>query len=269
MASRVVLVTGANRGLGRRTVERLLLESSDCRVIMTARSPEEGSKAFSEISSLGDFHTRLFFHPLDINNPGNISQLRDYVSSTVGALDVLVNNAGIYWHGRDLDLETAKMTIGSNFVATVDLTETLVPLMRPGGHVVMVSSRLGQLNRVPGEAIRARRLQTGLGIQGLRAMAEEYIRSVEDHSTESKGWPKDAYLASKNLLNAYVRSRAPELQASQIRLNALCPGWVRTDLGGPNGMLSLDEGTETQLQLIRDLGSGTGQFWYECRVGEW
>lgn len=269
MASRVVLITGANRGLGRRTVERLLLESSNYRVIMTARSAAEGAKALSEIQALGDFQSRLLFHPLDVNSAASVAQLTDYVTSTVGAVDVLVNNAGIYLKERDLDLEAARQTIGTNFLATVDLTEALLPVIRPGGHIVMVSSRLGQLNRIPGEAVRARLLDTSQGLQGLKALAHGYIQSVEDRSADAKGWPRDAYLASKNLLNAYVRARAPELQSSHIRLNALCPGWVRTDMGGPNGMLSIDEGTETHLQLIRDLGNSTGQFWYEGHVGEW
>lgn len=269
MASRVVLITGANRGLGRRTVERLLLESSDCRVLMTARSAEEGAKAYSEIQALGDFQTRLLFHPLDIHSAASVSQLKDYVSSTVGAVDVLVNNAGVYWKGHDMDPEAARQTIGVNFTATVDLAEAMLPVIRPGGHIVMVSSRLGQLKTVPGEAARARLVGAALGVQDIRALAQEYVSSVEDGTADAKGWPKDAYLASKNFLNAYVRVRAPELQQQHIRLNALCPGWVRTDMGGPNGMLSLDEGTETHLKLIRDLSTSTGEFWYEGHVGEW
>lgn len=271
MASRLILVTGANRGIGRRLVERLLLESSDCRVIMTARSPEQGLKALAEVQALGDFQSRLLFHPLDLLSAASINQLRDFIQNTTGPLDVLVNNAAVATKGSDFNEGVARFTLGTNFFATVEVTETLLPVMKAGGHVVMISSMAGELARIPGEAVRNRLAAADLTVQGVKDLADDFINSVIDGTSEAKGWGRNTYFASKNLLNAYVRVRARELQnqPERIRMNALHPGWVRTDMGGPNATLGLDEGTETPLLVVRDLSDSTGQYWSDRRVASW
>lgn len=269
MASRIILVTGANRGIGRRLVERLLLESSDCRVLMTARSAEQGEKACAEVRALGDFQTRLLFYPLDLLSSASISQLRNYIHSTLGTLDVLVNNAGVAWRGPEFNAEIARFTLGTNFTATVALTEALLPVLKPNAHIVMVSSSMGQLSCIPGEGIRNLLTAPDLTVEGIQALAEAFIQSVVDGSAEAKGWGRSTYIASKNLLNAYVRVRAKTLQTEGIRMNAVHPGWVQTDMGGPNAPLSLDEGTETLLLVVRDLSQSTGQYWLDQKVGSW
>jgi NAD(P)-dependent dehydrogenase (short-subunit alcohol dehydrogenase family) len=238
---------------------------------MTARSAEQGEKACAEVRALGDFQTRLLFHPLDLLSSASISQLRDYIHSTLGALDVLVNNAGVAWRGPECNEEIARFTLGTNFTATVALTEALLPVLKPHAHIVMVSSSMGQLERIPGQAIRSLLTASDLTVEAVKNLAEAFIQSVIDGSAEAKGWGHSTYIASKNLLNAYVRVRARELSAlpEGIRMNAVHPGWVRTEMGGPNAPLTLDEGTETLLLVVRDLSDITGQFWQEQRLGSW
>lgn len=271
MASRLILVTGANRGIGRRLVERLLLETTDCRVIMTARRQDQGEQALTEIRALGDFQSRILFHPLDILSTSSITQLRHFIQTTTGPLDVLVNNAGVAWRGPEFNEEIARFTLGTNFTATVEVTETLLPVIKPGGHIVMMSSMMGELSRIPGGEVRNRLTAADLTVQGVQDLAAEFLACVADGTSDEKGWGKSTYVISKNLLNAYVRVRAKELmrEPERIRLNAMDPGWVKTDMGGPNAPLSLDEGTETALTVVRDLSDSTGQFWSDRQVRPW
>ena len=268
MAAKSILVTGANRGIGRRLVERLLCESPEFTVIFTCRDPSAGAQAVREISALGSFASRLLYHPLDILSAPSIDALKNYVETTVGGLDVLVNNAGIAYKGSEFNEQVVRTTLGTNFFATVNVTEALIPVMKPGGHIVMVSSRAGMLSQIPGQEIRDRLLSSTMSLADVTSLAEDFIQSTIAGTVEQRGWPRNSYKVSKNLLNAYIRTKAKEL-SGRLRINGLCPGWVRTDMGGPNALLSLDQGTETPLAVIRAQGDSSGMFWADCRTASW
>ena len=152
---------------------------------------------------------------------------------------MLVNNAGISMNGFDVDV--ARGTTEVNFLGPLRVTEALLPLVPAGGTIVMVSSGMGELAGVD-EGLRARFTDSALTRDGLVALVQEFVADVAAGLHGQRGWPSSGYRVSKIALNALVRVWAPALEARQIIINAVCPGWVRTDMGGRGASRSVEKG---------------------------
>ena len=157
----------------------------------------------------------------------------DYLERTAGHLDALINNAGVALDpSNDGDRDGANTTLTTpmallrqtfdvNFFGMVELTQTLMPLLRnaPAGRIVNLTSILASLT----------------------------LHSDPDASIyNAKSF---AYDASKTAINAFTIHLAHALRDTPIKVNAAHPGWVRTDMGGPNAPLDLSEGGETSVRL--------------------
>ncbi|MDX1656203.1 MAG: SDR family NAD(P)-dependent oxidoreductase, partial [Candidatus Competibacteraceae bacterium] len=201
---KVAVVTGANRGLGFATAR--LLAQRGMRVVLTSRTPAKGEAATERLTNEG---LDVLHHPLDVTSEDSIAQLGGFVRSRHGRVDVLINNAGVFLDGRNseesghssvfsVSRHTLLATLETNLVAPLQLAQELVPLMKQQGYgrVVNLSSGMGQLAEMEGRA--------------------------------------PAYRISKTALNALTRILAAEVQGHNILINSVCPGWVRTDMGGSN-----------------------------------
>src|SRR5262249_39554017 len=154
-----------------------------------------------------------------------------HLEETEKGLDVLVNNAGVSLDG--FDARVARRTIDINFKGTVRTTESLLPLFRRQGRIVMVSSGMGELSCL-GKELRARFGDPALGREELMVLVDRFVDEVAAGTHAKSGWPSNAYRVSKVAMNAYVRILARELtnDPRRIKVNAACPGWVRTRMGG-------------------------------------
>jgi NAD(P)-dependent dehydrogenase (short-subunit alcohol dehydrogenase family) len=210
---RIALVTGANRGLGFETSRQLA--RLGLKVVMTGRDEAKGREAAHTLANEG---LDVLYHPLDVLSAQSVAAAARFAQIELGRIDVLVNNAGVMLDGKSprpapavlpTDPETFERTYAANLLGPVRLCQAIVPGMRERGwgRVVNVSSGLGQL-------------------ADMRA-----------------GWP--AYRSSKAALNALTRVLAAELAGTNVLVNSVDPGWVRTDMGGAQADRSLLEGSDT------------------------
>jgi carbonyl reductase 1 len=262
--TKTALVTGANRGLGLETARKMA--GKGWQVILTARNERKGRAAAESISNGAGGNIR--FHSLDVEDPASISSLAATLQDQGTVLDVLVNNAGITMDG--FDWQVARRTIDTNFYGPVRVADALLPVIPRGGNIVMVSSGAGELS-IFSQHLRDRFSDPGLTRDGLLELVESFVEAVRDGRHSREGWPTSAYGVSKAAVNAFVRIAAPPLASRAVKINAVCPGWVRTDMGGPGAPRSVAEGAASILwaAFLEEGGSPTGGFYRDGKPIAW
>lgn len=242
------IVTGANRGIGRAVAEALIVGGWD--VVLAVRDAAGGKETEREIGGS--------VHLLDLSNPESIAR---FVAEE-GPVDLLVNNAAVSLAG--FEPRVVEWTILVNLYGGMELTDGLARRLRPGARVVNVSSGLAELMDAAPE-IRRRFLDPRLDRAGLKALVGEFAAAVRRGDWRERGWPRSAYSVSKAGLNAYTRILAQE--HPEWRVNAVCPGWVRTRMGGEAAPRSVEEGAASVLWATRLGPDGpTGGFFRDGMV---
>ncbi len=248
---KIAVVSGANRGIGKAIAQKLAHAGLD--VVATSRDETEGREVAQAIGAR--------WHTLDVTERGSIGAL----AQDLERIDILINNAGIAMKGFDANV--ARHTIEVNFLGAMHLTDTLLPKMRSNGRIVMISSGMGELS---GFSDRVRRCFSDptLSRDSLVTFVESFVVDVESGVHEKRGWPSSAYSVSKAALNAFTRILARELadDPRRIRVNAACPGWVKTRMGGPSAPRAPEEGADTPVWLALEAPSElTGGFFRDRR----
>jgi NAD(P)-dependent dehydrogenase (short-subunit alcohol dehydrogenase family) len=228
----IALVTGANRGIGREVVR--LLARDGFTAILGARDPDKGEAAAAELRGQD---LEVEFRRVDVADPESVKALGGALASDFGRLDVLVNNAAVHYdtwqRGVDADLDVVREALETNVLGAWRTTQACLPLLRrsPHGRLVNVSSGAGSL--------------AGMGA----------------------GAP--AYSVSKAALNAMTRILAAELRDDGVLVNAVCPGWVATDMGGAGGR-PVEHGAASVVWAVALSEDGpTGGFFRDGRPLEW
>jgi NAD(P)-dependent dehydrogenase (short-subunit alcohol dehydrogenase family) len=209
-----VLVTGANKGIGHEVARQLAAKG--LHVFVGARNPKAGRKAAEEITKRGGKAT---FLEIDVADSGSVTTAAREFSNIEGHLDVLVNNAGVIIDGDDAILENSdelfRNTLETNTLGPLRVTRAFESLLRKSKapRVINVSSGGGQL--------------TG----------------------GADGWAP-AYCTSKTALNGVTVQLAAALP--KFAVNSVCPGWVRTEMGGENATRSVEQGADTIVWLASE-----------------
>ena len=231
---RVALVSGGNRGIGYAICRALARRG--CTVILGARNAAEGRAAAETLRAEG---LAVEYRPLDVARDATVRSCVANVVKRHGRIDVLMNNAGVLGDPKgsrvlDSRLQTYRDTLEVNFYGALRLAQAVAPLMRNAGYgrIVNMSSGLGQL----------RDMETGV----------------------------PAYRVSKTALNALTRMLAAELKDTGVLVNAMCPGWVRTRMGGPKAERTPEQAADTAVWLatLPDTGP-TGGFFRDRKRIAW
>lgn len=291
-AKRIAVVTGGNKGIGLEICRQLA--NNDFLVLLTARDEKRGTKAVDNLKASG--LSNVVFHQLDVTNPASIASLADHIKTRFGKLDVLVNNAGISgvivdedWF-RSLNLkagevvgaraeqakkvalqtyETAEGCLQTNYYAPKQVTQALVPLLlqSSSARIVNISSQLGQLKYVLNE--RATKILSdvvGLTQERVDEVVNGFLEDAKEDSLDKKGWPVtlSAYIVSKAALNAYSRILAKQFPSFCV--NAVTPGFVKTDINFNSGTFTVEEGARgpVMLALVPD-GGPSGRFFNQMK----
>ena len=228
----VALVTGANKGIGHEIARQL--GERGFHVFVGARNADAGEQAAVSLRKGGAWAE---FVEIDVSNRASTQAAAKAVATQTDHLDVLVNNAGVMEDESsitEVDDGTLLRTLTTNTLGPLRVTQAFLPLLMksPRASVVNVSSGLGQLSD----------------------MADTH----------------PAYSISKTALNAITRQFAAALRDKGVTGNSVCPGWVKTDMGGPNAPRTVQQGAETVTWLATEAPRTiTGQFLRDRRVIPW
>lgn len=227
---KVALVTGANRGIGLEVVRQLAEQGFT--VILGSRSKSAGENAAKQLNQ-----ATIIAKQLDITNQDSVNELANWLKQNYDHLDVLVNNAGMnydtYQNVINADLRNVQGTFETNILGAWRVTQAVLPLLKKSqqARVVNVSSGAGALASMTG------------------------------------GTP--AYSLSKLALNGLTMMLANQLKSTGILVNAVCPGWVATDMGGAGGR-AVELGGKSVVWAVNLPADGpTGKFLRDGKEIDW
>ena len=226
------MVTGANRGIGREVVRQLA--RAGYLAVLGARDAERGATAAAE---LGGEAAGVVTRRIDVADDASVRAAARWVEAELGRCDALVNNAAIDYdtdaRATSADLERVHRAMETNLYGAWRAALAFLPLLRRSPHPRLVN------------------VSSGAG------------------STSQMGAGTPAYSVSKAALNALTRILAAELRADGVLVNAVCPGWVATDMGGPGGRPVGDGAASVTWAVLLDDHGPTGGFFRDGRPVAW
>ncbi len=239
--NKIALITGANKGIGFEIAQQLAAKGMT--VLIGARDSTKGIAAQDKIREKGG---DAYCINVDVTQPVTIQSAVGHITEKFKRLDILVNNAGILidpqTHVLELDQTTLKNTLVTNTFGPLLMSQACIPLMKRNnyGRIVNMSSTLGSLTE------------------------------MADPDSDYAGVLSPAYRLSKTALNGLTTLLAKELRGTNILVNSVCPGWVRTEMGGDQAPISPAQGAETPVWLATLPDDGpTGGFFREKQPIAW
>jgi len=234
LVGKTAVITGAGRGIGK-AIATAFAHAGACSVFVV-RERATGEKLAREVKDQG---FKADFAVADVTDSAQISMLVLDITQRYPVVDVLVNNAGIFLDGdramrpSEIDPLVLQKTLDINLFGPVRVCNAFAPNIAKGGRIINVSSTMGQFAG----------------------------------AADGRG---PAYSISKAALNMYTQLLAADLRERSIMVDSFHPGWVKTDMGGPQARVEPQDAARTALFLAsRPLSDKTGLFWRDCEVIDW
>lgn len=225
-----IFITGGSRGIGKGLVEQF---SKNHKVIFTVRDKNQARLIVDSFE-----HNNADYVIMDVGENESVQNGVKNLKSKISSVDILINNAGILIPGLkhkinaiDTDIDTIMETFNINTVGVLRVCKAITPFMQPNSRIINISSGMGQLE--------------GMGTGSL------------------------AYRLSKTALNAMTIVLSQELMEKKIKVNAICPGWVQTDMGGHDASLTVQESVESIKKFALDGNFPSGKFLRHGEVLPW
>ena len=205
--------------------------SSSNNVIFSVRDKAKGEKTLEKLKNLDADYVVM-----DVDDTNSIEVAAGELKNKISTLDILFNNAGILLKEYNVDAvdtpETSILkTFNTNTLGVLRVSRSVIPLMKNGGRIINVSSGMGQLEDMESGSI--------------------------------------AYRLSKTALNALSKVMSNELSSKNIKVNAICPGWVQTDMGGSSANLTVKESTDRIIKFALEDNFPNGKFLQHGEVIPW
>ncbi|GAA0160633.1 dehydrogenase [Lithospermum erythrorhizon] len=284
-AGRIAIVTGANKGIGYEICKQLV--EKGIIVVLTSRDEKRGQEALERLKKDIDASDCVLFHQLDVADPASIATLVDFITNKFGRLDILVNNAGVpgvqledpilYQELVEADIrrvsfdelvpeelqqkalanldethELAEQCFQINYYGAKRMVESFIPLLQlsDAPRIVNATSNFGKLTLQNSESVKNILNDTeSLTEDKLDEVINEFLEHLKEGPIQRKVWPFpfSAYKVSKASLNAYTRIISKKYP--EMLINAVCPGYVHTDITAGTGPLTAKEGAESVVKL--------------------
>lgn len=267
---KTIIVTGGNRGIGLEICRQL--DVLGHRVILCSRDIEKGNEATKLFSK------NIIVKQLDVTNENSIQNLFEFVKNDIGKLDVLINNAGVganHFLQKKSFLFNVKHILESNIYGIRRVNEVLIPFLKKNSLV----SKKENASNISLENVK-QLMETNF--YGVWRMIQVFITLLQKTENSriiniSSGMGElnsltgeyAGYSLSKASLNSLTIMFSNELKDKGVKVNAMCPGWVKTDMGGPNAPKTVSEGADTAVWLATENEIPTGKFFKERKEIDW
>ncbi|NQY78845.1 MAG: SDR family NAD(P)-dependent oxidoreductase [Candidatus Caenarcaniphilales bacterium] len=233
MSKKIAIVTGANRGIGKEIARQLA--SKDFKIVLACRTLEKANQAKEDLLKENSNYDLLELE-INVADINSIHKAANTIKKQGLKIDVLVNNAGIFPGNYNssiinCDIGEIKEALNTNTLGPISLIQSLVDSFNKGAEIINISSGMGQLSEMNGHC--------------------------------------PAYRISKTGINAVTKIFAEELRPYGVSINSVCPGWVKTDMGGANATRVVSKGAETPVWLATENPGYTGSFFRDKELIEW
>ncbi len=225
-----ILITGGNRGIGKGLVE---IFSKDNKVFFSARDKQKAESVLSSIVT-----ENIDYVIMDVESEDSVFEGIQILKEKVSSIDILINNAGILIPGLkhkiaaiETDDDSILKTFNVNTIGVLRVCKAVLPIMPRHSRIINISSGMGQMNGMSTGSI--------------------------------------AYRLSKSALNALTIVLSQELSGKKIKVNAICPGWVQTDMGGYDATLTVKESVESIKNFALNDNFPNGKFLRHGEILPW